>query len=65
MQLCTAWTVNCLKFGVVDFVDFKFEMVDNTKFNSNLRFGVVDHFMDKKTGQQRQIQEKLDRPGGM
>ena len=36
----------CLKFDVVDFVDFKFEMVDNTKFNSNLKFGVVDHFMD-------------------
>ena len=49
----------CLKFGVVDSL-FKFKMVDNTKFNSKLKIGRP--FVAKKTGQQRQIQEKLDRP---
>ena len=33
-------------------------MVDNTKFNTNLKYGVVDHFVDKKMVDNTKISNK-------
>ena len=53
----------CRSFGVVDPL-LTYKMVHNTKFNKNLKFCIVDHFMDKKRVDKIKIQDKLDRPGG-
>ena len=37
----------CITFGVVD-PPFTYRMVDNMKFITNLKFGAVNHLIDKK-----------------
>ena len=39
--------MNFIKFGVVD-PPFTYKMVDNSKFNIKLKFGVVNDFIDNK-----------------
>ena len=46
-----------LKFRVVDPL-FTYKMVGNIKLNKNLKFDVVDHFMDKKRVDHSKINKK-------
>ena len=47
----------CHKFGVVDPL-FTYKMVNTTKFNTNLKVGVVHHIMDKKRVENTLINKK-------
>ena len=50
----------CIKLGDFDLLLFIFKMIDNTKFITNLKIGIVDHLVDKK----RLTAPKLIKEGG-